>query len=93
MALPGQESWRVLCSGLWCRTWLSSMSLDRPTSWELGPKQGCGACGEGAPRLAGPLWPMQALSLSPSRPGQRLSRPPPPAPFWPLISLTEPCYL
>lgn len=47
----------------------------------------------GGPRLAGPLWPMQALSLSPSRPGQRLSRPPPPAPFWPLISLTEPCYL
>lgn len=53
MALPGQESWRVPCSGLWCRTWLSSMSLDRPTSWELGPKQGCGACGEGAPGSLG----------------------------------------
>lgn len=37
-------------------------------SWEPGPKQGCGACGEGAnsavpctaPRLTGPLCPTQA---------------------------------
>lgn len=38
------------------------------TSWELGPKRGCGDCGEGAssavlctaPRVAGPLCPTQA---------------------------------
>lgn len=71
-ASPDGPSWSGVLEGPMLWLLVQDLALQhvpgQTNSWELGPKRGCGDCGEGAssavlctaPRVAGPLCPTQA---------------------------------